>query len=101
MKPVTYCKKRDGSVAEFDKKRIVNAIKKAFDESEEGNRIIAHKISESIVDELERLFREELPTVEQIQDLVEETLMNYQFKLTAKKYILYRQAQAENRKMVL
>lgn len=85
-----YCRKRDGSIAKFDKKMITNAIVKAFQESNEGNPFLAQKITEKVVDELTRLYPNSIPTIEEIQDIVEFSLIEYDFRLTAKKYILYR-----------
>ncbi|EHI79519.1 hypothetical protein HMPREF9093_00208 [Fusobacterium sp. oral taxon 370 str. F0437] len=58
--------KRDGSVVEFDKERIINAIKKTFEQaSKEPNMKLLEKIASQV---------EELPSkvlsVEEIQDIV-------------------------------
>ena len=42
----------------------------------------------------------EVPTIEDIQDLVEEVLQSSLFKKTAKAYILYRDQHTRNREMV-
>lgn len=88
---LTHCIKRDGSLDKFEKKRIQDAITLAFEDAQEGNKYIAHQVTESVIERLKREYPYENPTVEQIQDLVEETLMNLHFRQTAKKYILYRE----------
>lgn len=90
MNTISYIQKRDGSVVPFDKKMITHAITKSFDESNEGNRFIASKITESVLDTLARIFPELIPSVEEIQDVVEDTLISYNFKNSAKEYIRYR-----------
>lgn len=87
---LNHCIKRDGSLAKFEKHRIQNAISKAFEESKEGNKYIAQQVTESVIERLMREFPYSIPTVESIQDFVEDTLMNLHFRQTAKKYILYR-----------
>ena len=84
------CVKRDNTKEPFDKKRITNAIIKAFEHSGEGNRDLAIKITESVVEVLHRKFRTGEFPQEVIQDVVEKTLMDLRFANTAKLYILYR-----------
>ena len=90
MYNIKHCIKRDGRVVRFDRNRIQNAILKAFLESNEGNQYIAKKVTESVIERIARSFVETVPNVEQIQDLVEDTLMRLNFRQTAKRYILYR-----------
>lgn len=97
MKRMLYCQKRDGEVVMFEKTKIVTAIHKAFEASEEGNKLIAQRITETIMENILRVHRDVTPTIEDIQDLVEDTLNSTNFKLTAKKYILYREERAKVR----
>lgn len=90
MKSIKYCIKRDGTLDIFDKKIITNAIMKAFTKANEGNRVLANKITESVVETIMRSSYHETPHVEHIQDIVEDTLITYHFKNTAKEYIRYR-----------
>lgn len=90
MKPIKYVMKRDGSQDVFDKKMITNAILKAFDKANEGNRFLANKITESVVETLMRTYYRETPHVERIQDIVEDALIDYNFKNAAKEYIRFR-----------
>lgn len=97
MRKIMYCEKRDGQRVLFEKVRIVNAIYKAFEASQEGNKIIAQKMTETIMENILRIHRDGTPTIEDIQDLVEDTLISHNFRATAKKYILYREKRAKMR----
>jgi ribonucleoside-triphosphate reductase (formate) len=97
MKQPKYVIKRNGEVDTFEKKRITDAIYEAFKSAEEGNYILAQKVASSVVMRLLRYYGEEIPSVEEIQDVVERELMNYNFLNTAKMYILYRNKQHEKR----
>lgn len=97
MKEIRFCQKRDGSITTFDKNLISNAITKAFKEANEGNRVIALKITETIVEILIRKYQRGVPTVEDIQDIVENTLMDFNFNRSAKCYILYREKRNRTR----
>lgn len=90
MNEIKYCKKRDGVIVSFEKNRITSAINKAFLDSGEGNRFQAQKVTETVVERILRSFQYDMPSVEDIQDIVEDTLMGFNYRKTAKKYILYR-----------
>ena len=92
-------RKRDGSVASFEAIKIASAIEKAFIASAEGDPIEAEGLAAQVVLELEQRFADETPSVEDVQDLVEETLISSGFSHTAKAYILYRQERTEIRQM--
>jgi len=90
--------KRDGSRVPFDKAKIVNAVSKAFHETMEIKERIIDRQSEVIANlVLIDLMSIEEPTVEQIQNLVEEKLMKLGFTQTARAYILYRAKHQEER----
>ncbi len=86
--------KRDGTVVDFDPKRIENAIKKAFQAV--GKTGDYSEITREVIRKLESRYN--LPHVEQIQDVVEETLMDLNYPEVAKAYILYREKRTEIRK---
>ena len=77
--------KRDGRRVDFNKEKIINAIIKAMEESNEIDKDIAIRIA----NEVHNIGKKELD-VEEIQDLVEKKLMNSRLKRTAKNYIIYR-----------
>ncbi len=99
---ITKIKKRSGEIAEFKRERIELAVTKAFQEVGEELNGFATKISEHVENDLvtiKRFSKEEnfIPTVEMIQDLVEEELMKNGFIKVAKAYILYRAERADVR----
>lgn len=81
--------KRNGTEVEFDKDKIIKAIEKAMYETELG---IDSELSEEIAYNIQEDVLEMgiTPTVNSIQDMVEEYLMNSDRKDVAKRYILYR-----------
>lgn len=83
---VKYVVKRDGRVVIFDNRKIVNAILKAMDVTEEGEDIVLAAEIASVISKIDA----EHMSVEQIQDHVEMELMNSPRKEVAKKYIAYR-----------
>ena len=91
--------KRDGRTQEFDKQKIIEAIKKAFVAVDgtltKAGVNIARRIAKSI--EKEITHSKETFTVEQIQDKVENALMATERKDVAKAYILYRQERSRIR----
>lgn len=88
---ITEIVKRDGRLTSFNAEKIADAIEKAFKASGAmQGREVAEEITQSVVDKLEQGAIEGTPTVEGIQDLVEEALIEANFSQTAKAYILYR-----------
>ena len=95
---VTTIIKRDGRTAEFHKEKIAQAVEKAFQASSSmQDRSAADVIADKVVEKIEAGAIEGIPTVEGIQDLVEETLMEEGFRQTAKAYIRYRDERARIR----
>lgn len=83
--------KRDGRTVDFHPEKITDAIEKAFKASSAmQDRAVAQMISDKVVAKIENGAFDSTPTVEGIQDLVEETLIEEGFTQTAKAYILYR-----------
>ena len=78
--------KRDGRQVEFNNQKIVAAILKAMDVTEDGQDIV---LAARIADAISKLEKDEM-TVEEIQDVVENELMNSTRKEVAKEYIRYR-----------
>ncbi|MBS9774848.1 MAG: ribonucleotide-diphosphate reductase subunit beta [Tenacibaculum sp.] len=98
---ITQIIKRDTTVCAFELEKIVNAIEKAMISVNHGTKEDAIAISKIVNGALlERKLNDPdyVPTVEQIQDLVEVKLMESPFQDVAKAYILYRDEQARNRK---
>ena len=78
--------KRDGRRVEFNNQKIVAAILKAMDVTENGEDIV---LAAQIAHAISNLEKEEM-TVEEIQDVVENELMNSPRQEVAKEYIRYR-----------
>ncbi len=84
--------KRNGGVVDFDQEKITSAVLKAITATGQGDGEISKKVSNRVVQILNRRFKEtEIPHVEQIQDIVEEVLILEGLVETAKAYILYRE----------
>lgn len=84
--------KRSGRVVPFDQKKITVAISKALSATNEGTLVDAKRVTEKVVQMLNKNFKKgDIPTIEQLQDLVERVLMVLDFEETAKAYILYRE----------
>jgi len=98
---ITHIIKRDNEITTFSLENITKAIEKAMFSVEQGSREDAGAISQIVLGVLlERKLKDfsYTPTVEQVQDIVEDKLMDSPFRLVAKAYILYRDEQARNRK---
>ena len=83
-------KKRDGRTAKFDRKKIEKAIEKAGLETGEFDAAQAVGLTDKVLGVLETRNQKRLPSVEDIQDIVEDALIDSKFKKTAKAYIIYR-----------
>lgn len=90
---VSFVTKRDGRVSEFDPSKIATAIDKAFQATGEGNYNQAWEVTAIVVSKLD----DKVVEIEHIQDIVEDTLMNMNFRKAAKAYILYRAKRSEMR----
>ncbi|OIP98263.1 ribonucleoside-diphosphate reductase, adenosylcobalamin-dependent [Candidatus Wirthbacteria bacterium CG2_30_54_11] len=91
-------KKRDGRVMDFDPKKIGNAIYKAAREVGIKDDKLAEDITERVVMILEKRFNGgNIPTVEQVQDIVEEALIILGQIKIGKAYILYREERKDLR----
>jgi len=89
---ITKIQKRDGQVVDFEQEKITAAIFKALTATKQGDGVKSKKLSDKVVDFLNRRFKQgEIPHVEQIQDIVEEVLILENFVETARAYILYRE----------
>jgi len=94
-------KKRNKEIVNFDQEKIRNAVFKAITATGQGDGVISKKVSDKVVEILNRRFRnEEVPTVEQVQDIVEEILILEGLVDTARAYILYREQRRRIREAV-
>ena len=82
--------KRDGTLAPFDSTKIYNAINKAGTTTGEFGEQESWLLTAQVLKVLKHKFSESLPSIEQIQDIVEQVLISSNYFATAKAYILYR-----------
>ncbi|MDR0661954.1 MAG: hypothetical protein LBF76_01015, partial [Holosporales bacterium] len=83
--------KRDGTTVLFDTERVRSAITRAGIETEEfGEEEVALLLAQ-VLKVLRHRFASRLPSVEQIQDIIEQTLISANFFKTARAYIVYRE----------
>lgn len=91
--------KRDGRTAYFDLNKIANAMEKAFSATDDtGSHETCLKMAEEVSNYFETK-KIDSPSVEQIQDVVEQVLIDHGFVQTAKAYILYRAERTRVRNM--
>lgn len=90
-------KKRNWSIVTFDVTKIENAIKKAIESVWWTDFGDVKRLSKNAVDLTIKKVGKNIPTVEDIQDSVEESLIKVWHDKVAKSYILYRQKRTESR----
>jgi ribonucleoside-triphosphate reductase len=83
-------KKRNDKIVAFDPKKIEKALEKAGHATGEFDGAVATELLEKVISKLERSVKDDVPSVEQIQDVAEEVLLASRYKKTAKAYIIYR-----------
>ena len=100
---LSQVRKRDGRIMPFNQEKITNAIWKAMQtvKIDIGGELIfenAEEISDKVFEELKRIYRSGgIPTIEEIQDIVEENLTLGDYPKTAKAYIVFRHERAKVR----
>ena len=109
---ITSIRKRGGSEEPFDISKISGAIQKAFRATETGSTEAAEEIANAVHQKVVAYCRhaavaeegyeperckDGVPSVEEIQDLVEEALMEHGYHEAAKSYIIYRREHAKLR----
>ena len=86
--------KRDGRVKKFEVEKITNAIAKAGAVTGEFDYEIAQKLTLKVLNLAQQAIPRDIPTVEELQDVVEEILLSSPYRKTAKAYIIYREQHA-------
>lgn len=92
-------KKRDGRVVAFDAKKITEAIAKAGAATGEFDEKAAERLTTKVLALAHEVLTGKIPYVEDLQDLVEETLLSSSYKKTAKAFIIYRDQHAQLREI--
>ena len=92
-------KKRDGRIVDFDPSKIEKAILAAFEDVDGEITEYAKEKAANIASYIEGYYLDvdEIPDIEDIQDLVEKGLMATKRKDVAKNYILYREERTKIR----
>lgn len=90
-------RKRDGRIVKFDSDKISKAITGAGTATGEFNSEVARKLTLRVLDLAQQALNHQIPTVEEIQDTVEQVLLTSPYQKTAKAYILYREQHARLR----
>ena len=89
--------KRDGRKVSFEETKIVSVILKAFEATNEiekdKQKKEADRLTKVVVNIILKGLNGETPTVEQVQDVVEQVLMAAGHFITAKAFIIYREKQ--------
>lgn len=96
---ITQIIKRDGRKLPFNIEKIANAIYKAAQSVGGSNYNEALDIASKVCNLIEDMYGKDIPTVEQIQDVVEKVLVEEGHAKTAKAYILYRSNRTRSREM--
>ena len=85
-------RKRNGKTSKFDQNKITNAIYKALMATNKEDRVLAETLANGVLEKLvnQGFSTTNAPSVEDIQDMVESTLIEQGHSEIAKAYILYR-----------
>jgi len=91
-------RKRDGSIQQFDPRKIRRAILMAFAEVHPGKPVEMSPLESSVLAFLDgREVDSDIFDIETIQDVVEQVLMAHQFLDVANAYVIYRHERAKLR----
>jgi len=96
---ISKIRKRDGSIVDFEQQRITDAVHKAFVAIDVEDGVNAKRISDEVVERLSEKFKGKTPSVEDVQDLVIETLNGSGYANVAEEYESYRERKAEIRSL--
>ncbi|RBP42858.1 ribonucleoside triphosphate reductase [Garciella nitratireducens] len=96
---ITKIQKRNGAIVDFDVKKIEKAIFTAAKSIGGENLETAKKLSKMVSNIVTELYQGSIPTVEDVQDIVEKVLIEEGHAKTAKAYILYRKKHEELREI--
>ncbi len=94
---IKQIRSRDGLLVPFDAGRIQHAVYQAVTAVGEQDGRIADELARKAVAQLERRYPGQAPSVEEIQDIVEEALISNGPPDVAKAYITYRRRHAQLR----
>lgn len=93
--------KRDGAIVRFEAGKITQALLKAGKATGEFDEFVAKRLTVKVLNVAESIYghTSKPPSVEEIQDIVEEVLLSSIYRKTAKAYIIYREQHARVREI--
>jgi len=97
--PISKVQKRSGEIVDFNAQKIKDAIFAAAKAVGGKDELRAEELSNMVVDIIKETFGAGIPSVEDIQDVVEKILIEEGHAKTAKAYILYRKKREELREV--
>ncbi|MCF7905665.1 ribonucleoside triphosphate reductase [Candidatus Gracilibacteria bacterium] len=89
--------KRTGEIVDFKPEKIWKAIFAAAKEIGGKNQELSKELANEVIRMLDEKFKDKIPSVEEIQDVVEKVLIEDGHAQTAKSYIIYRDRRAQSR----
>lgn len=92
-----HVRKRNGSLEKFNQEKITQAILKAAEACGGSDEVLSKSISDEVVRILPSKQKNDIPEVEEIQDLIEYVLIERGHAQTAKTFILYREKRTKAR----
>lgn len=95
--PIYKIQKRNGSIVDFDLAKIEEAIELAAEAVGKKDEVTSHVLAQDVYTQIDEQFEDKIPTVEQVQDIVEDVLIQFGYADIAKAYILYREKRREVR----
>lgn len=96
---VTKVQKRNGEIVDFDGLKIKAAIFAAAKAVGGNDEMLAQRLAKIVVEIINETYAAGIPSVEDIQDIVEKVLIEEGHAKTAKAYILYRNKHEEIREV--
>ncbi|OGY44642.1 MAG: ribonucleoside-diphosphate reductase, adenosylcobalamin-dependent [Candidatus Buchananbacteria bacterium RIFCSPHIGHO2_02_FULL_40_13] len=95
---IAKIRKRDGRIVDFNSDKIKQAITKAFTASNNYDYDLVDKLTDSVIKVLNKKYDpESIPSIEDIQNIVEIILIHNDLPVVAKNYIIYRETRAKSR----
>lgn len=96
--PIYKIQKRNGAIVDFKIDKIRNAILNALSTTDAlPDLATTDMLAQEVLTRVENSFIDVIPSVEQVQDVVEKTLIMFDYADAAKAYILYREKRTEVR----
>ena len=97
--------KRDGKLVDFNEEKITDAIERAGVATKEFDRKVAKNLAQQAAEKAYEILQSKQQllktmSVEEIQDIVEEVLLDSSYKKAAKSYVIYREQRAKVRNFI-